>query len=35
VVQNAGGVNPLESDTGISLGQIAVSASVTVDFELQ
>jgi uncharacterized protein YggE len=35
VVQNAGGENPIESDTGISLGQIAVSASVTVDFELK
>jgi uncharacterized protein len=35
VVQNAGGANPLESDTGMALGQIAVDASVTVDFELK
>ena len=35
VVQNAGGVNPLESDSGMALGQIAVDASVTVDFELK
>ena len=35
VVQNAGGETPLESDAGIALGQIAISASVTVDFELK
>jgi len=35
VVQNAGGESPLESDTGIALGQVAISASVTVDFELK
>jgi uncharacterized protein YggE len=35
VVQNAGGAAPLESDSGIALGQIAIDASVTVDFELK
>ena len=35
VVQNAGGAASLESDSGIALGQIAVDASVTVDFELK